>query len=111
MKDGVYELQFSADGYNGLGEMVLKDNRGKGQDEKVRIEGHLMENRSSLSAVVNVLMAPATLRNARVPAHYSLTMTGTADDGGFSLIGIGPIGIIVDLKGTWRGPLDDEVVE
>lgn len=109
MKDGIYEFRFSADGYDGFGEMILKDNRGKGEDRYFRIEGHLMENRSSLTAVVNVLMAPATVRNARLPEHYSLNMTGTANDSEFSLIGIGPIGVIVDLKGTWRGPLDGDV--
>ncbi len=109
MKDGIYELQFSADGYDGLGEMVLKDNRGKSQDRHLRLEGHLTESRSSLTALVNVLMTPAMVRNARLPEHYSLNMAGTANDGEFSLIGIGPIGIIVDLKGTWRGPLEAEV--
>ena len=108
MNDGVYALRFSADGYEGDGTFALQRNRGHGGNGLFRVEGHLVEKQNRLTAIVNVLMQPAAVHNARLPEHYSLNMTGTSSGDAFSLIGIGPLGVIVDLDARWSSPLADE---
>ncbi len=108
MKDGVYALHFSADGYSGNGTFDLQHNRGQGHDGTFKLEGHLVEKQNRLTAIFNVLMVPAALRNSRLPEHYSLNMTGTSNENDFALIGTGPLGVIVDIACHWTRPLGDE---
>lgn len=108
MKDGTYAMRFSADGYDGEGTFLLQDNRGQGDDGKFKLEGHLIERNSNLTAIFNVLMTPAATMNSRLPEHYSLNMTGTTSDRGFTLIGTGPLGVIVDIGCAWVGPLSSD---
>ncbi len=108
MKDGIYSLHFSADGYDGDGTFDLQANRGHGQDGNFKLEGHLIENRNKLTAIFNVLMMPAAVRNSRLPDHYSLNMSGTSTDDSFDLIGAGPLGVIVDIACKWSAPLDSK---
>ncbi len=108
MKDGIYSLRFSADGYEGNGTFDLQENRGHGHDGKFKLEGHLIKNGSKLTAIFNVLMTPTIVRNSRLPEHYSLNMSGTSTEDTFRLIGTGPLGVIVDIDCRWSRPLDDE---
>ena len=105
MKDGTYSMHFSADGYDGDGTFLLKHNHGEGNDGKVRLEGRLVERSNRLTASFDVLMTPTAPVNAWLPKRYSLDMTGTTNDNGFTLIGTGPLGMIVDIGCAWVGPL------
>ena len=97
MRDGVYHLNLTADGYSGNGELNLNDNRGQGHDGKFKIELHLQGGGPKLSGIANVLMSPRIVHNSRMPEHYSLTMDGNERDDTFSLIGVGPLGLIVEI--------------
>lgn len=101
MKDGCYAMRFSADGYRGKGRFDLQDNRGEGRDDQFSIQGHLVEQGNNLTAIFNVLISPAVTGNSRLPDHYSLTMSGTSNGNSFMLIGVGPLGVIVDIDCTW----------
>ena len=98
MRDGVYQLNLTADGYSGNGEMNLNDNRGQGHDGQFKVELHLHGEGPQLSGIANVLMSPRIVHNSRMPEHYSLTMNGNEHDDSFSLIGIGPLGLIIEIK-------------
>lgn len=98
MKDGHYNLSLTADGYCGIGELSLNDNRGQAQDGKFKIQLHLQGQGPKLAGIANVLMSPQVLQNSRLPEHYSLNMTGTERGDSFSLIGIGPLGLIVEIS-------------
>ena len=108
MKDGRYSMHFSAAGYDSEGTFLLQGNRGRGDDGQFKLEGRLMERSNNLTASFDVLMTPAATMNSRLPAHYSLDMTGTANDEGFTLIGTGPLGVIVDIGCAWVGPLAND---
>ncbi len=108
MKDGTYSMHFSASGYAGKGTFLLQDNHGRGDDGRFKLQGHLRERSNNLTASFDVLMTPAATMNSRLPEHYSLDMIGTANDDGFTLIGTGPLGLIVDIGCAWVGPLRTE---
>jgi hypothetical protein len=108
MKDGNYDLCFSADGYTGHGSLVLEGMRASGGDDHYTLEGSLTDTRQNITAVFDVLMPPRFVPNSRLPDHYSLQMTGTASDGDFSLIGTGPLGLIVEIDCSYNGPLNGD---
>jgi hypothetical protein len=108
MKDGHYDLCLSADGYSGRGSLLLEGRRARGSDGHYRIQGNVFDAAQHINAVFSVLMPPALIANARVPEHYSLQMTGTADDAGFTLIGVGPLGLIVEIACSYKGPLSPD---
>ena len=103
MKDGNYELLFSADGYSGRGHLVVDGTKAVGGDGQYRVEGNLQDSRQHITASFNVSIEPAVVANARVPHQFSLQMTGIATDRDFSLIGIGPLGLIVEFNCSYRG--------
>lgn len=105
MKDGHYDLCFSADGYTGHGALVLDGQKARGSDGGYRIEGNVFDGSQHINAVFNVSMQPSVVHNARIPTHYSLQMTGTRGDSDFTLIGTGPLGLIVEISCSYTGPL------
>jgi len=106
MRDGNYALRISADGFVGNGRFAMHDNRGAGQDTHFRVEGHLIERRAALDAVFNLRVDPAVLDNKGVPKHFSLHLDGAANNDSFHVIGVGPLGLIVEIAGEWTGPPD-----
>lgn len=103
MKNGRYDLCFSADGYNGRGHLVVDGKTVSGGDGQYRLEGSLQDGRQHITASFNVSMDPSIVRNARMPSQYSVQMSGTATDDDFTLIGIGPLGLIVEINGSYAG--------
>ena len=107
MRDGTYALRFSADGYLGNGCFTMHDNRGEAHEGRLRIDGHLIERPATLDAIFNVSMDPEMIGNSGMPSRYSVQMNGAASDDGFSVIGVGPLGLIVEISGEWSAPLDE----
>ena len=108
MRDGKYALRLSADGYVGDGQFTMRDNRGQGHDGRFKVEGHLIERPATLDAIFNVLMEPDALGNSEMPDHYSLQMTGATRDDHFNVIGVGPLGLIIEITGEWAGSSDEQ---
>jgi hypothetical protein len=108
MKDGHYDLCLSADGYSSRGLLLLEGRRARGSDGRYRIQGNVFDGARHINAVFSVLMPPALVANACMPENYSLQMTGTADDAGFTLIGVGPLGLIVEIECAYKGPLSSD---
>lgn len=106
MRDGNYALRFAADGYVGNAQFAMHDNRGQGHDGVFRLEGHLIERPATLDAIFNVMMGPEVVSNSSMPDHYSLQMTGAKRDDHFNVIGIGPLGLIIEIDGDWSSPLE-----
>jgi hypothetical protein len=99
MRDGQYSICLSANGYSGRGKLELKANRGQGHDGRYRVELLLRGEGSTCAGIANVLMDPRTVHNSSMPSHYSLNMTGSSNGEAFKLIGVGPLGLIVQLDG------------
>ncbi len=106
MQDGDYEMHFSADGFQSRGALRLDAGRAVGGDGHYGVDGNCVDSAGQLSAVFNVRMPPRLLGNTRIPEHFSLRMTGATTAQGFQLIGIGPLGVIVEIACTpagWSG--------
>jgi|GEM_PF-1681649 len=108
MKDGNYDLCFSADGYVGRGSLSLDGAHASGSDGRLKLDGNLLDGSRHVTAVFNVSTTKRLLRNAHIPDHYSLQMTGTATDNDFSLIGTGPLGLIVEITCSYVGPVPSD---
>jgi hypothetical protein len=104
MKDGNYDLCFSADGYVGRGSLSLDGAHASGSDGRLKLDGNVLDGSRHVTAVFNVSTAPRLIGNALIPDHYSLQMTGTATETDFSLIGTGPLGLIVEITCSYVGP-------
>jgi hypothetical protein len=107
MKDGNYDVCFSADGHTSRGSLVVDGERATAVDGQVRLDGNLFERTPHITAIFNVLTRPRLVRNALIPAHYSLQLIGTGNDAEFNLIGTGPLGLIVEISCSYAGPLTD----
>ncbi len=103
MKDGRYALRFSANGYQGSGHVDVDGSKLVGGDGAYRLEGSLQDGRQHVTGSFNVTLEPTAVANARVPRQFSLQMSGTASEYDFSLLGIGPLGLIVEMVGAYGG--------
>jgi hypothetical protein len=101
MRDGDYDLRFSANGYEGRGSLKMVDDKADGGDHAFRIEGNVFGDGGHISAVFNILIPPRLIGNTGLPEHFSLRMSGITHDRGFNLIGTGPLGVIVDIACTY----------
>ena len=100
MRDGSYDIVFSADGYAGTGCAVVAGDAITGSDGSYAFSGALRGSGQSLTAVVHVHLSAESRPNARLPSDFSMPMTGSAKDDGFTLIGAGPLGLIVQITTT-----------
>lgn len=105
MKNGEYKICLKADGYRGEGSLSLSDDYGSGHDGAYAVELKLQGKGPSLNGIANIRMSPSAVHNSRMPKRYSLPMSGVDRDDAFSLIGIGPLGLIVELNAHWQADL------
>ena len=109
MKDGLYDFRFVA---------LDQDSRGT-----VRVSGNLVDGgdpihavRGQLSRAGANMLASFDIQRRTPPAHavegdptgYTVRMFGSGTDTEFSVIGLGPLGLIVELQGTWRSTLPED---
>jgi hypothetical protein len=102
MRNGRYSISFRADGYEASGVMEFKDGHGAGHETAYRITLDLVDSGPRCAGNVEVAMDPSAVRNTSIPREYSVPVTSSCDEDGFNVIGVGPLGIIVDLTGTAR---------
>jgi len=105
MKNGQYKICLKADGYSGEGDLSLSDDHGQGHDGAYAVELELHGKGPSLNGIARIIMSPAVVHNSRMPERYSLPMSGVDHEDAFSLIGIGPLGLIVELNAQWHSDL------
>ncbi len=99
MKEGIYSVHLSADSYDGDALLSLEGRRGEGRDGVWQIALNFNDFGARCGANAVIDMPPDVVHNSRIPAHYSVELNGSSDEESFSLIGIGPLGLIVELKG------------
>jgi hypothetical protein len=110
VKDGTYDLVFSANGHDTRASLQFDGRRARASEGEIHLEGNFVNAERHLTAVFDVLMAPCLLRNARIPERYSVQMSGTGSERDFNLIGIGPLGLIVEIAGSYRCPLAEAAI-
>ena len=97
MKNGQYRMVFSADGHTSDGRLQLDQGFAVGGDGSYRVTGRIAEAGNNLVGVLDVDLAPGMSPNAKIDGSFNVKMHGKADAAGFTLIGAGPLGIIVEL--------------
>ncbi len=101
MRNGVYRSTLNVDGVVAYGWLDMADNNGAGTDGVFRFEVHISGSGNDLGGVVNVLMDGDGAEAKRLPAHFSLAVSGSGAPDAFNLIGAGPNGILVEIDGGW----------
>ncbi len=103
MKEGIYNVHLSADSYDGEALINVEGRRGEGRDGVWQIAVNFTEFGARCGANAVIDMPPDVVHNSRIPAHYAVDLNGSSDEESFSLLGIGPLGLIIELKGQWTG--------
>ena len=108
MKDGQYDFHFVALGRDRIGKISLKGNLAEGGDGLHAIHGQLSRAGANMLASFEVVWRtrPAHRVDEAAPS-YTIKMFGSGTDTEFSVIGLAPLGLIVEFHGHWRGPLQD----
>ena len=104
MKNGDYVMVFSADGHESDGRLNLDRGFAVGGDGSYELSGQIAEAGRNLIGTIQVSLAPGMSPNKKISDSFALHMNGKADDNGFTLIGAGPLGIIVELTCSYVAP-------
>ncbi len=103
MKDGIYAVCLSADSYDGEALLNFKGRRGEGRDGVWRVAIDFNDFGPRCGATALIEMPPEVVHNPGIPERYSVALSGSSDDESFSLLGTGPLGLIVELTGRRTG--------
>ena len=103
MKNGHYRMVFSADGHTSDGRLQLEQGFAVGGDGSYKVEGRIAEAGNKLVGMLDIDLAPGMSPNARIEEAFHVNMHGSSDEAGFTLIGAGPLGIIVELTCHYEG--------
>ena len=104
MRNGDYRLLFSADGHTSDGRLSLENGIVAGGDGSYTVYGQVAEAGRNLIGSFDVALAPGMSPNRKIPESFVVHMNGKEDDGGFTLIGAGPLGIIVEITCRYDEP-------
>ena len=105
MKDGLYDFHFSALGVDHPGTLSVYRDLAEGADDHHALKGRLSRVGANLTASFEVARRAPRDDDAAPQAPYTLKMIGTGTATQFNVIGLAPLGLIVELRGTWRpGP-------
>ncbi len=104
MENGDYRMLFSADGRASDGRLSITDGRAVGGDGSYAIRGRITEAGRNLIATFEVKLAPGMSPNKEIEGAFALQMDGKEDAAGFTLIGAGPLGLIVEITCSIDGP-------
>jgi hypothetical protein len=102
MQDGNYDIRLKADGFNGAGALNLTGDEGEGGSHDFSIRLHMGGAGPSATGALTIAMDSANVHNTSIPPTYAVAMTGSSSADQFALLGVGPIGLIVELLGERR---------
>ncbi len=104
MRNGEYKMIFSADGHASDGRLHVASGFATGGDGSYTLSGQVAEAGRNLIGTFDVSLAPGMSPNREIAAEFVVHMNGREDDSGFTLIGAGPLGIIVEINCRYDGP-------
>lgn len=108
MKDGLYDWRFVALDKDSRGTVRVRRNLVDGGDPLHTVRGQVSRAGANMLASFEIQWrTPPVHAVEGGPTSYTIRMFGSGTDTEFSLIGLGPVGLIVELQGTWRAPLPD----
>jgi hypothetical protein len=97
MKDGDYRMLFTADGHSSDGRLILSRGFANGGDGSYTVAGQVAEAGRNLIATFEINLAPGMSPNRKIAESFEVHMQGKEDDDGFTLLGAGPLGMIVEI--------------
>lgn len=103
MKNGRYVVRISADGLSEDTMLFLHDARVEAIGDGCELRGQISHAGRHLIGTMTIAVPPDTLRNRFIDGVFVVAMTGQEHGDEFNLFGLGPLGLIVELAGTWVG--------
>lgn len=108
MKDGLYDFHFVALNEDRRGHVTVKGHLVDGGDPLHVIRGQLSRAGTNLLASFDVHRRATPEHDSAETPHYTIKMFGSGTATQFTVIGVGPLGLIVEIHGTWREALPKE---
>ena len=108
MKNGSYRLLFSVDGHTSDGRLLFEGGFAEGGDGSYTLTGQIAEAGRQLIGTFNIALAPGMLPNTKIREAFAIHMSGKEDDHGFTMIGTGPLGIIIEITCRYEAPVAGE---
>ena len=105
MKNGEYRMLFSADGHTSDGRLNVEGGFAEGGDGSYTLTGQVAEAGRQLIGTFNIALAPGMSPNKKIREAFEIHMSGREDDEGFTMIGAGPLGIIVEITCRYEAPV------
>ncbi len=106
--DGLYTLRLAAAGDQAEVPLSVRQNVVRGGDAAHVLRGEFTVTGDGLHATIEVTCAPDRCRRTGGSRSFTLRMFGHATEQGFDVIGVGPLGLIVEMAGKRTGPLPDD---
>ena len=95
--EGSYALHFSLGTRREKGTLALRHGVLAGDLDGFRLNGRIRRGETMLAASVDVLSIDRRAPEPSLVAAFRVQMTGLLESDGFTLIGAGPLGIIVEI--------------
>ena len=109
MKDGLYDFHFVALDKDHRGRVTVRGNIAEGGDPLHGVRGQLSRAGANILASFEIQWrTPSVPALDDEPPSYTIRMFGSGTDTEFSVIGLGPLGLIVEMHGTWNAPLAED---
>ncbi|MEO8936615.1 MAG: hypothetical protein ABI277_04545 [Burkholderiaceae bacterium] len=106
MKEGSYAMSLNAGGHSGNGEVSLKKHMLIGRDRSYIVSGQIAEVGNTLIGSVLFIPVVNMLIDEQVRGKFLVSVTGIAEQERFTLIGLGPFGLIFEVTCIWQDPLE-----
>ncbi len=99
-EDGRFSCRLDAGTYRGFGWAEVKGKTVLGGDGTYSFTGILQGRSDRIAATLTVSLDPGAKPHALIASDFDARMEGTADAKSFTLLGTGPLGIIVEIVCT-----------
>lgn len=100
MTDGDYLPELEVAGHvRSAGWLSVLEHTLKGGNETYSVRGSIAAN-PALSARLEMDLLPSTEGHQGVSGRFAMTATGHSSNGRFTMLGIGPLGAIIEMRGT-----------
>jgi hypothetical protein len=103
VKNGRYAVRVSADGLSEDTTLFLHDARAETIGGGCELRGQISHAGRHLIGSMTIAVPPNMLCNRFIDGAFVVAMSGQEHGDEFSLYGLGPLGLIIELAGTWVG--------
>jgi hypothetical protein len=106
MKNGQYSARLQCGDFQTSGPLLLNGEVARLSGPQCEVEGQIAQAGQRLVASFTIELAPGVTGNAFIGGIFACPMTGTGENDSFSLYGLGPLGLIVEITCQWSGEIE-----